>query len=250
MAEIINIKSGEREPEHDSGASPNGPAVKELLLELYRLCLAQDSIDDAMRYLYLIQSSLREFKVVDEELLKLPEKVQLYFIEKNNQQPSSNFEGCNFYGTNQHIGTTTEQQPLNQVVDIASLSTSLPEQPMKKYTDDQIARALVECCGKKRVINVKWKWAGAYWYLRWRCNYPVDPKLFSEKIDSLDLDLSAAYECSYDSIRKYCNLSFMNYSPLKMDEVKVSREDQDVFAVCREVVIKLVEELEKASISE
>lgn len=250
MAEIINIISGERNPEHDSGASPNEPVIKELLLKLYRLCLAQNSIDEAMSYLYLMENCLREFKVVNEELLKLPEKVHLHFIEKNNRQPSSNFEGCHFYGTNQHIGTTTEQQPVNQVVDIRSLSTSLLELPKKKYTDDQIARALIECCGRKRVINVKWKWSGAYWYLRWRCNYPVDPKLFSEKIDSLDLDLSAAYECSYDSIRKYCNLSFINYSPLKIDDIKVSREDQGVFAELLEVVIKLEEELEKASISE
>lgn len=42
------------------------------------------------------------------------------------------------------------------------------------FSDEQVAKALAACVGKGRVIDNKQKWAGAYWYLRWACNYPMD----------------------------------------------------------------------------
>ena len=62
------------------------------------------------------------------------------------------------------------------------------------YNDKQVAVALEACVGKGRVIDAKWKWAGAYWYLRWTCNYPVDAKDFCKKIVSLELDIPEDYE--------------------------------------------------------
>ena len=41
------------------------------------------------------------------------------------------------------------------------------------YSDKQVALVLEACAGKGQVIDAKWKWAGAYWLLRWACNYPV-----------------------------------------------------------------------------
>ena len=97
--------------------------------------------------------------------------------------------------------------------------------------------------GKGRVIDAKWKWAGAYWYLRWTCNYPVDAKEFCKKIRSLELDIPEDYECSYESIRKICTLSFMDSDARRMDIVRVSKNDQGMFSQCREIALKLAEEL-------
>jgi len=38
----------------------------------------------------------------------------------------------------------------------------------------------------------------------------------------------------------------MDYDPRKMESVKVSKNDQEVFSYCREIVLKLGEELGKA----
>ena len=111
------------------------------------------------------------------------------------------------------------------------------------YSDKQVARALEASVGKGRVIDAKWKWAGAYWYLRWTCNYPVDAKEFCKKIGSLELDIPEDCECSYESIRKICTLSFMDCDARRMDIVRPSKNDQGMFSQCREIALKLAEEL-------
>ena len=116
------------------------------------------------------------------------------------------------------------------------------------YSDKQVAQVLEACAGKGLVIDAKWKWAGAYWLLRWACNYPVDAKEFCQKIRSLEMDIAAEYECSYESIRKICTLSFMDYDPRRMDSVRVSKNDQGMFSQCREIVLKLVDEFSKTSL--
>ena len=113
------------------------------------------------------------------------------------------------------------------------------------FSDEQIAKALMACVGKGRVIDNKRKWAGAYWFLRWNCNYPVDAQKFCDKINSLAMDIPSGCDCSYESIRKICTLSFMNYDVRNMNSVKVSRNDQEVFSQCREIALKLGEELGK-----
>ena len=114
------------------------------------------------------------------------------------------------------------------------------------FTDDQISKALLACVGEGKVINIKQKWAGAYWCLRWKCNYPVDIKEFCTKIEKLKLGLSKDLECDYNNIRRFCKLSFMEYDPFAQAEVKVSTMDKDVYSWCREVALKLAEELGKA----
>ena len=114
------------------------------------------------------------------------------------------------------------------------------------FTDDQISKALLACVGEGRVINIKQKWAGAYWCLRWKCNYPVDIKEFCTKIEKLKLGLSKDLECDYNNIRRFCKLSFMEYDPFAQAEVKVSTMDKEVYSWCREVALKLAEELGKA----
>ena len=111
------------------------------------------------------------------------------------------------------------------------------------YSDKQVAQALEACVCKGRVVDAKWKWAGVYWYLRWTCNYPVDAKEFCQKIRSLELDVPEDCECSYESIRKICTLSFMDCDARRMDIVRVSKNDQSMFSQCREIALKLAEEL-------
>ena len=118
------------------------------------------------------------------------------------------------------------------------------------YSDKQVAQVLEACAGKGLVIDAKWKWAGAYWLLRWACNYPVDAKEFCQKIRSLEMDIAAEYECSYESIRKICTLSFMDYDPRRMDSVRVSKNDQGMFSQCREIVLRLVDEFGKTSLQQ
>ena len=113
------------------------------------------------------------------------------------------------------------------------------------FTDEQIAQALEACVGEDRVINNRRKWAGAYWCLRWKCNYPVDIKDFCARIDSLQLDVPKHLTCDYNNIRKFCKLSFMDYDLFAKADVKVSSMDKDVYSWCREVALKVAEELGK-----
>ena len=116
------------------------------------------------------------------------------------------------------------------------------------YSDAQVAEALESLVGKGQVIDAKWKWAAVYWYLRWTCNYPVDVKEFCVRIKRLELAIPDDCDCSYESIRKICTLSFMNYDPRWMDVVRVSKNDQSMFSQCREIVLKLAEELGKTGL--
>ena len=116
------------------------------------------------------------------------------------------------------------------------------------FSDEQVSEALEACVGKGRVVDAKWKWAGVYWYLRWTCNYPVDAKEFCAKIKRLKLDIPEDCECSYESIRKICTLSFMNYDARWMDAVRVSKNDQVMFSQCREIALKLAEVLSKTDL--
>lgn len=126
-----------------------------------------------------------------------------------------------------------------------SVSQSKTEAGVRAYTDEQIAKALLACVGAGKVVDAKWKWAGVYWFLRWTCNYPVDSQKCCERIQALQLPIPEGYACSYENIRKICKLSFMEYDANKLDQVKVSKFDLGAFAVCREIVLKMTEELEK-----
>lgn len=114
------------------------------------------------------------------------------------------------------------------------------------FTDEQIARALMACVGEHNVIDCKWKWVGAYWYLRWACQYPVDVKDFCVKIDNMHLNVMDTYRCDYRNIREVATLSFISQDATQMNKVMPRKDDEKVFAYCREVAQKLAEELEKA----
>ena len=219
MAQFFDI-SGKSQPLNDDRKSDNG--VAEFLYDMYHLCLTKKTQEEAAETLYLMEKYLRKNKVTDEELLSLTDKVTEHFAEKSKPQPSQIPEGF-FYG----------------------LRPPYCSQKDEKYTDVEIALALTRLVGEDCVINLKWKWAGAYWYLRWTCDYPVDVQEFCDRIRSLRLNLPPGYECSYENIRKICSLSFMRYDVNHMDKVRYSERDADVFCACRQVAMSLGAELRR-----
>ena len=162
-------------------------------------------------------------------------------MEENNQEKHvvNNFEaGANCQVFNGNITGCTFAMPGSTVYQMPSISS-------EPQSDEQVDKALTACIGDDKVINCMRKWAGAYWCLRWKCGYPVDIKEFCVKIDSLKLAIPDALRCDYNNIRRFCKLSFMEYNPFGKAEVKVSAMDRDVYSWCREVALKIAEELEK-----
>ena len=219
MAQFFDI-SGHGQPLNDDKKSDNG--VAEFLYDLYNLCLTKKTQEEAAETLYLMEKCLRKNKVTDEELLSLPDKVSAHFTEKSKPQPSQ-IPGGFFYGIQPPLGS----------------------QMGETYSDLEIALALSRLVGKDRVINMKCKWAGVYWYLRWTCDYPVDVVEFCGRIDSLRLNIPPYCECSYENIRKICNLSFMRYDVKHLDKVRCSDMDREVFSICRQVAMSLDAELRR-----
>jgi len=115
----------------------------------------------------------------------------------------------------------------------------------RKYSDHQVAEALANIVGKNKPIDSKQKWAGAQWLLRWECNYPAKSQDFCEKIATLPLPENLEYKCEYNNIRALSTLSFMNEDATRMDTVKYSKADEQVFFQLRAVALALHEELQK-----
>ena len=120
---------------------------------------------------------------------------------------------------------------------------STQEKP--QFTDEQIGKALTVINGQGKALNSKQKWAGAYWLLRWLCNYPIASNAFCDKVNKLPQHAEWEFECSYNNIRPLTTLSFMNYDPQEMDKVKYSPNDENAYLQCREVVQALTQELKK-----
>ena len=113
------------------------------------------------------------------------------------------------------------------------------------YTDAEVARALEAIVGKERPIDAKWKWAGAYWWLRWACGWPVDVPRFCRRVQELPFSEALDVKCEYNDIRRVCTLTFMEQDPQKMHAVQPSSADTAQFAACREVALRLAEELRR-----
>ncbi len=128
--------------------------------------------------------------------------------------------------------------------------TGVADRPEEGYSDEQIAQALRRIVGRGKAIDSKQKWAGAYWYLRWTANYPATAMSFCEKIARLLPDNDLEYPCDYRNIRELATLSFMEQDPRQMDKVRPSKNDERVFWQCREVALKLADELSRKGLTE
>lgn len=114
---------------------------------------------------------------------------------------------------------------------------------LNHYSDEQVCTALSNIVGKGKAIDSKQKWAGAQWFLRWECNYPAKAQDFCNKISSLPLPEDLEYPCEYNNIRLLSTLSFMNEDARKLEQVKYSKNDEQIFFQMRSVVVALREEL-------
>ena len=153
-------------------------------------------------------------------LAEMVDKVKTDFKRRN--QPKATFEGCTFLG-----------------------ESMLMEHGV--YSDEQIARSIEAICGKGKPLREKKLWAGVYWCLRWYCNFPVKGSDFCDRIAHLPFRQQLNPACCYDNIRKIVTLSFMDCDCRRLDLVKVSKNDQDIFVQCRTVVLALVKELGRAA---
>ena len=115
----------------------------------------------------------------------------------------------------------------------------------ESFSDEEVAQALINIVGKGKAIDSKQKWAGAHWFLRWACNYPVKAQDFCLKIDSLHLPEDLEFKCEYRNIREFSTLSFMNEDARNLEQVRYSKNDEAVFIQMREVVKALYAELQK-----
>lgn len=112
------------------------------------------------------------------------------------------------------------------------------------YGAADVAQALAAISGPGRPLDQKRKWAAVYWLLRWQCNYPVDLRLFCQRISELPQAQQLPVACDYNNMRAWATLGFMNQDARRMDEVKPSRQDEQVFCQCREVVLALQQALD------
>ncbi len=113
------------------------------------------------------------------------------------------------------------------------------------YTDEVVARALLNITGKGKALDSKQKWAGAHWLLRWVSNYPVRPLDFCERINGLPFEEELEIKCEYNNIRSLSTLSFLNEDPRQLDSVRYSKNDEQVFYQLKSVVVALSQELQK-----
>ena len=119
------------------------------------------------------------------------------------------------------------------------------QKPVADYTDEKIAKAIVAINGKGKPLNSKQRWAGVHWVLRWVCNYPAKPQDFCDRVAQLPLPEDLEFKCDCRNIRELSTLSFINQDPREMNQVKPSKNDEQVFFQLREVALALMKELQK-----
>lgn len=145
-----------------------------------------------------------------------------------------------------HIrGNVNIYMNVEKVYNDERISEEKKEKQQKQNTDEVVGRTLAAMAGEGKPINCKQKWAGAYWYLRWAYNYPVDPQEFCKRIQNLPYADGLEVSCNYENIRKLATLSFMEQDPRQMDKVKPSKMDNQAFMQCREIALLLEEKLGK-----
>lgn len=141
-------------------------------------------------------------------------------------------------GTYTHSGATTNSYAHHE------------EQPLKHYTDEQIAEVIETINGKGKAIDSKKKMAGVYWYLRWAAGWPVSAQQFCNRFNALPAAQQLDFPCDYRNIREWATLSFMNEDARQMEKVRWSKNDEQVFYQCREVVLALEEAMKNMKISD
>ena len=251
---IIDINNN-RKPDSDGGENALSQASPLVLMvrKVVNSCKAMSSYEAATPLLLEMFDMVLSDAAALAELKRGKEEVRAFFEQRNTPKPSTKFEGCNFISGDHNQVEKVVGKSGNIIAKKTTINgggTFGSNTTTDHFSDEQIARALLACVGKGKVIDNKQKWAGAYWFLRWVCNYPVDVKKCCERIAGLPYGQVLEIACDYDNIRRICTCSFMDYDPRALDKVKVSNMDQEVFTWCREIVLKLDEELNKTHLQD
>ena len=93
-------------------------------------------------------------------------------------------QGANFFAP---IIINLTSDSASNVVNCADVAEK--KEPEQQNIDEEVSQALREITGEHKPIDSKQKWAGAYWYLRWAYNFPVDVQEFCNKIQALGIFL-------------------------------------------------------------
>lgn len=112
-----------------------------------------------------------------------------------------------------------------------------------KCTDQQIAQALTEICGKGQVLSNYQLWLGACCLLMGKYGFPKDLEQCCERITKLPYDDFPALECKYENIRKFSYFKFVREDVDRWDEYQPRAEEQRLFDGCRVVAQELDKKL-------
>ncbi len=110
----------------------------------------------------------------------------------------------------------------------------------QKFSDEQIARALLSINGKDKALNNYQVWLGACCLLKGKYGFPKSLDACCDKIMSLPYNgCSLAIECKYDSIRKFGYLKFVNEDVDTWDSYQPKDEEKKLFYGCHQVATEL-----------
>lgn len=105
-----------------------------------------------------------------------------------------------------------------------------------KLTDEQVVALLRSVVGRGKPVYTQQLWGAVHWFLKWACNFPPRTVDFCAKIQALPGIEELEYACVYDSVRKGSGYAFTKKHALRLNDIAVSRNEQDEFMDYRYVV--------------
>ncbi len=110
---------------------------------------------------------------------------------------------------------------------------------VRRYSDEQIARALLSINGKDKALNNYQVWLGACCLLKGKYGFPKSLDACCDKIISLPYGCSLDIACKYESIRKFSYLNFVNEDVATWDSYQPKDEEKKLFYGCHQVATEL-----------
>lgn len=110
-------------------------------------------------------------------------------------------------------------------------------------TGEQVVFLINAVMGPDKPLRIRQRWSGAYWFLRWFCNYPPDLTEFCAKINALPGAASFSVPCCSNNMRRQTTLEFMDRDPRGVNPETVSKAYRKDYACCRHVAFAMWEEM-------
>ena len=130
---------------------------------------------------------------------------------------------------------------LNQSGSVSNNSGAAKEERQRpKCTDEQVANALVAINGKENVLNNYQLWLGACCLLMGKYGFPQSLEACCTRIGNLPFgDITLAYECKYESIRKFTYMKFVKLDVDEWGDYKPNDSEKKLFYGCMAGMQKL-----------